>query len=76
MRKYKLEPKELRLVQPSVSKKPNILLIKGVRSGKPELKFHDPLIVYEENGDYTKEIYEIYGNAQIDVFGKKEAIHG
>lgn len=76
MRKYKLEPKELRLVQPSVSKKANILLIKGVRSGKPELKFHDPLIVYEENGDYTKEIYEIYGNAKIDVFGKKEAIHG
>ncbi len=76
MRRYKLEPKEIRLVQPTRHKKPNIMLIKGVRSGKPELKFHDPLIVYEDDGDYTKEIYEIYGNAQIDVFGKRGSIDG
>lgn len=71
MRQYKLEPKEIRLVQPSIHKKPNIMLIKGVRGGKAELKFHDPLIVYQENGDYTPEIYEIYGNTNIDVFGKR-----
>ena len=71
MRQYKVEPKEIRLVQPSVSKKPNIMLIKGVRGGKAELKFHDPLIVYQEDGDYTPEIYEIYGNAHINVFDKR-----
>lgn len=71
MRTYKLEPKEIRFVSPSADKKPNIMLIKGVRGGKPELKFLDPLIVYEKNGDYTKEIYEIYGNTNIDVFDKR-----
>lgn len=72
MRQHKLEPKVIRLVQPSVDKKPNIMLIKGVRSGKPELKFMDPLIVYKPNGDYTDEIYDIYASAQIDVFDKRE----
>ncbi len=76
MRQYKLEPKEIRLVQPSVFKKPNIMLIKGVRGGRPELKFLDPLIVYQEDGQYTPEIYEIYGNVQINVFDKREEIHG
>lgn len=71
MRQYKLEPKELRLVQPSANKKPNIMLIKGVRGGKPELKFHDPLCVYEASGDYTEEIYKIYGNTKIDVFDRR-----
>lgn len=70
MRKYRIEPKELRLVQPYFDKKPNILLIKGVKYGNPELKFLDPLIVYEKDGNYTKEIYEIYGMESIDVFGK------
>lgn len=75
MRQYKLEPKVIRLVQPSVHKKPNILLIKGVRGAKPELRFEDPLIVYDESGDYTKEIYDIYGESQISVFEKKEDAH-
>ncbi len=73
MRQYKLEPKIIRLVQPSIHKKPNILLIKGVRGAKPELRFEDPLIVYDEKGDYTKEIYQIYGESQISVFEKTEA---
>lgn len=71
MRQYKLEPKEIRFVQPKVDKKPNIMLIKGVRGGRADLKYLDPLVVYQENGDYTSEIYEIYGNARIDVFDKR-----
>lgn len=61
MRKYNIEPKYIRLVQAKINKKPNLLLIEGVRDGKADLKFHDPLIVYNEDGSYTKEIYEIYG---------------
>jgi tRNA1Val (adenine37-N6)-methyltransferase len=68
MRKYKLEPKEIRLVQPKVDKKPNIILVKGVRGGNPELKFLDPLVVYNDDGTYTDEIYDIYSEAKIDVF--------
>lgn len=61
LRKYKLEPKYIRFVQPKLAKKPNLLLIESVKTGKPDLKFYDPLIVYNEDGTYTDEIYEIYG---------------
>lgn len=61
MRQYNIEPKHIRFVQPKISKKPNLILIEGVKCGKPDLKFYDPLIVYNEDGSYTDEIYEIYG---------------
>jgi tRNA1Val (adenine37-N6)-methyltransferase len=61
MRQYKLEPKTIRFVQPKICKKPNLLLIEGLKFGKPDLKFHNPLIVYNNDGSYTDEIYEIYG---------------
>lgn len=61
LRKYKLEPKYIRFVQPKIHKKPNLILIEAVKDGKPDLKFYDPLIVYNEDGRYTDEIYEIYG---------------
>jgi tRNA1Val (adenine37-N6)-methyltransferase len=63
-RQYKLEPKRLRFVHPNKNKKPNILLIECVKYGRPELKFMDPLYVYNEDGSYTDEIYEIYGRDQ------------
>lgn len=70
LRKYRLEPKEIRFVHPKRSKRPNIMLIKAVKFGNPELKFLDPLVVYEDDGTYTDEIYKIYSNVKIDVFGK------
>lgn len=68
MKKCGLEPKEIRFVQPSIYKAPNILLIKGVRGGGSELRFHKPLIVYKENGEFSDEIFEIYKNERIEVF--------
>ena len=59
MRKYKIEPKRIRFVHPSVDKPANIVLIEGSRDGKEFLKFENSLYVYE-NGEYTDEIYEIY----------------
>lgn len=61
MRKYNIEPKYIRFVQPKIGKKPNLLLIEGLKNGKSDLKFLDPLIVYNEDGTYTDEIYRIYG---------------
>lgn len=61
MRKYKIEPKYIRFVQPKIEKKPNLILIEGLKGGKPDLKFYDPLIIYNEDGSYTEEIYKIYG---------------
>ncbi|WZL73425.1 tRNA1(Val) (adenine(37)-N6)-methyltransferase [Clostridiaceae bacterium 35-E11] len=65
-REYRLEPKKIRFVHPNKNKKPNILLIQCVKYGRPELKFMDPLYVYNEDGGYTQEIHEIYGRACED----------
>jgi len=61
MRQYKLEPKRMRFVYPFVDKEPNMVLIEGVKGGGPQLTVEKPLIVYDAPGEYTKEIYEIYG---------------
>lgn len=60
MRKYKIEPKRMRLVAPSVGKVPNLLLIEGMLGGGSELRFMPQLYVYDENGNYTEEINKIY----------------
>lgn len=57
----KIEPKRMKLVYPYVDKEPNMVLIEGLRGGKSRLTVEKPLIVYESQGVYTKEIYDIYG---------------
>lgn len=61
MTKYGIEPKRMKLVYPYVDREPNMVLIEGLRGGRPRLIVEKPLIVYQENGKYTDEIYEIYG---------------
>lgn len=60
LRKYKLEPKKIRFIQPSIEKEANLLLIKATKNAKPFLKIEKPLYVYKENGEYTDEIFKIY----------------
>ena len=61
MVEYKIEPKRMQLVYPYVDKEPNMVLIEGLRGGKSRLTVEKPLIVYDEPGKYTPEIYDIYG---------------
>lgn len=60
LRKYNLEPKNIRFVHPKVNEKPNQVLIRAVKYAKPYLKIDKPLYIYGENGDYSDEIYKIY----------------
>lgn len=60
MRDEKIEPKKIKFVYPGKNKKANLVLIKGVKLGHPFLEYDDNLYVYDENGNYTKEILEIY----------------
>lgn len=60
MRKYKIEPKRVRMIHPKVGKAPNIVLVEGQRDGGAYLKWEAPLYVYDDNGNYTKEIDSIY----------------
>ncbi len=61
MHEYKVEPKRMRLVYPFVNKEPSMVLIEGARGGKSRITVEEPLIIYEEQGKYTSEIYDIYG---------------
>lgn len=61
LREFKLEPKNIRFVHPKAGKSPNLVLIKAIKAAKPDLKFQDPLYVYNEDGTYTGEILDIYG---------------
>ena len=61
MRSQGVEPKRIRFVHSNAGKRPHLILIEGVRGGRPELKFMDPLYIYDSIGDYTEEIHRIYG---------------
>ncbi len=60
LRKSKLEPKKIKFVFANVKEAPKLVLIKAVKNAKPFLKIEKPLYIYDENGDYTKEILKIY----------------
>lgn len=60
LRKYKLEPKNIRFVHSKIGEKPNLVLVKAVKCAKEFLKIDKPLVIYGEDGNYTDEIYEIY----------------
>ncbi len=59
-RKYKLEPKELQLVYSKIKSKPVLVLIKSIKNAKKYLKVKEPLYIYDDDGNYTKEVLKIY----------------
>lgn len=61
MRKYKIEPKRVKMIHPKANKAPNIVLVEGQRDGGAYLKWDEPLYVYDNDGRYTEEIDKIYG---------------
>lgn len=61
MSRVGIEPKSMRLVHPYIDKEPNMVLVEGIRGAKPRMTIEPPLIVYEKDGTYTKEILRLYG---------------
>ena len=60
MRTEKIEPKLIKFVYPNKNKKTNLVLIKGIKKGKPFLEFDKNLYIYNDDGTYTNEILKIY----------------
>ena len=60
MRAFHLEPKRIRLIHPFYQKAPNLFLVQGIKGAKPFLKMEEPIYVYDEKGNYTCTIKEIY----------------
>lgn len=65
LRKYRLEPKRLRLVHPRLEQEANMMLIECIRDGGAELRVLPPLIIYSNGNEYGPELMEIY-------YGRKE----
>ena len=67
LRKYRLEPKQVRFVHPRAASKPNMILIRASKNGNPELKFDPPLYIYDEDGNYTDDVYRIYSMDRAEI---------
>jgi tRNA1(Val) A37 N6-methylase TrmN6 len=65
MRKYRLEPKRIRFVHARDGEEAMMVLIEGAKDGKAEVRTLPPLIVYNEQDEYCKELMEIYYGGQI-----------
>ena len=62
--KYRLEPKRMRLVYPYVDREPNMVLLEACKNGNPRITVEKPLIVYEQPGQYTRQVREMYGDGR------------
>ncbi len=60
MRENKIEPKEIKTVYSNKKTEASLILIKGIKGANKFFKILEPVYIYEENGEYTKEIKEIY----------------
>ncbi len=60
LRENKIEPKELRVVYSNKNSEASLILIKAVKGGKKFLKIDRPLYIYNESGQYSDEIKQIY----------------
>lgn len=60
MKKYNIEPKKIQYVYSNLNSDSNILLIEGVKNGKPGVKVLNPLYIYDKNGHYTTQILNYF----------------
>lgn len=60
MKKYNIEPKKIQYVYSNLNSVSNILLIEGVKNGKPGVKVLNPLYIYDKNGHYTTQILNYF----------------
>lgn len=59
MKRHMIEPKEVRLISPYKGEKPNIILIRGVKKGRKELKVTLEY-VREKSGEYSEYVKRAY----------------
>ncbi|HHW89533.1 MAG TPA: methyltransferase [Clostridiales bacterium] len=59
--KYKFQPKRLRFIQGKIGLRPNLVMIEAYSYGNEGLIVEQNLILYDENGQETPELNQIYG---------------
>lgn len=60
MRQNNIEPKRLKLIYPFINAKSNLILIEGIKDGKPGFEIEPSIVVHNPDGSYTDEINKIF----------------
>ena len=61
LEKHKMEMKRMRLIYPFADREPNMVLIEARKNAKRRLTIEPPLVVRNDDGEYTEEVQDIYG---------------
>ncbi|MBP3200957.1 MAG: SAM-dependent methyltransferase [Lachnospiraceae bacterium] len=61
LKSYSFEIKKVQFIYPRVDKRSTLCLIEAVKNAKSSLKVLEPIIVFDRDGSYTKNIENIYG---------------
>lgn len=59
-KKYNLEIKRLQFIYPRINEESNMIIIEAHKNGKSGLKVLPPIIVHDQEGNYNKEINEMF----------------
>jgi len=65
MRLYRLEPKVIRFVHSNYKSEPKLFLIKAIKGASAQLTISRPLYIYDENGEYSNDINQIYCRKEV-----------
>ena len=60
MRTGGVEPKLIRMIHSRQDTEAALILIEGVKGGRPDLKIAPPLIIYDKKNDYTDEVGSMF----------------
>ncbi len=60
MRAVRIEPKILRTIHSKENTEAKLILVEGAKAGRPGVKIAPPLIIYKENGTYTREVEQMF----------------
>ncbi|QHW38164.1 tRNA1(Val) (adenine(37)-N6)-methyltransferase [Staphylococcus ursi] len=60
MRHYRIEPKRLHMIYSKPGKAAQTIVVEGRKGGRQGIDIAPPFYIYDEQGDYTPEMKEIY----------------
>jgi tRNA1Val (adenine37-N6)-methyltransferase len=61
MRSTGIEPKFFRMIHSKRDAEAKLILLEGVKGGRPGIKIGQPLIIYRKDGSYTDEVEKMMG---------------
>jgi len=60
MRASGIEPKFTRMIHSFANKEAKMVLLEGIKGGRPGIKVDPPLIIYRDGGSYTDEVEKMF----------------